>query len=94
MNPNGAVIHALAGLLTASYAEDLAEREADSMRAAAVAARDEHDAMRADNDRAKELLARAHGVLEGIPDLRSLPGEIACFLGWESAESSRKDGEP
>ena len=42
----GATIHALAGLLTASYAEHLPTREADMMRAAAVAARDEHDAMR------------------------------------------------
>ncbi len=46
MIPNGAVIHALAGLLTSSYAEHLPTAEADMMRAAAVAARDEHNAMR------------------------------------------------
>ena len=46
MIANGATIHALAGLLTASYAEHLPPEEADMMRAAAVRARDEHDAMR------------------------------------------------
>ena len=56
MIANGAVIHALAGLLTASYAEDLTSGEADMMRAAAVAGRDEHDAMRAEIERLRALI--------------------------------------
>lgn len=34
-------------------------------------------------EKAKELLARAHGILEiGGPPAKKLPGEIADFLGW------------
>ena len=46
MIADGMVIHALARLLTASYADGLTVTEADSMRATAALARAEHDAMR------------------------------------------------